>query len=82
MLPPVPDWDVIVVGAGNAALAAAVSAREQGAGVQGAAPVRGRVGRSLRLEDGGACDFAAGDQRDRHAAPVRVGVGPGPVACP
>ena len=26
------DWDVIVVGAGNAALAAAVSAREQGAG--------------------------------------------------
>ena len=32
MLPPVPDWDVIVVGAGNAALAAAVSAREQGAG--------------------------------------------------
>jgi tricarballylate dehydrogenase len=28
----VPDWDVIVVGAGNAALAAAVSAREQGAG--------------------------------------------------
>ena len=25
------DWDVIVVGAGNAALAAAVSAREQGA---------------------------------------------------
>ena len=31
MLPPVSDWDVIVVGAGNAALAAAVSAREQGA---------------------------------------------------
>src|SRR5262249_51009945 len=31
MLPPVNDWDVIVVGAGNAALAAAVSAREQGA---------------------------------------------------
>jgi tricarballylate dehydrogenase len=28
----VPDYDVIVVGAGNAALAAAVSAREQGAG--------------------------------------------------
>jgi tricarballylate dehydrogenase len=28
----VPDWDVVVVGAGNAALAAAVSAREQGAG--------------------------------------------------
>ena len=27
-----PDCDVIVVGAGNAALAAAVSAREQGAG--------------------------------------------------
>ena len=27
-----PDYDVIVVGAGNAALAAAVSAREQGAG--------------------------------------------------
>ncbi|MEK7700666.1 MAG: FAD-binding protein, partial [candidate division NC10 bacterium] len=27
-----PDWDVIVVGAGNAALGAAVSAREQGAG--------------------------------------------------
>ncbi|MBI2527175.1 MAG: FAD-dependent tricarballylate dehydrogenase TcuA [Candidatus Rokubacteria bacterium] len=27
-----PEWDVIVVGAGNAALAAAVSAREQGAG--------------------------------------------------
>lgn len=27
-----PDWDVLVVGAGNAALAAAVSAREQGAG--------------------------------------------------
>ena len=26
-----PDYDVIVVGAGNAALAAAVSAREQGA---------------------------------------------------
>jgi len=31
MLPSVADWDVIVVGAGNAALAAAVSAREQGA---------------------------------------------------
>src|SRR5262245_5009136 len=31
MLPAVSDWDVIVVGAGNAALAAAVSAREQGA---------------------------------------------------
>ena len=30
MLPSVADWDVIVVGAGNA-LAAAVSAREQGA---------------------------------------------------
>jgi len=29
---PVSDFDVIVVGAGNAALAAAVSAREQGAG--------------------------------------------------
>ena len=27
-----PEYDVIVVGAGNAALAAAVSAREQGAG--------------------------------------------------
>ena len=27
-----PDYDVVVVGAGNAALAAAVSAREQGAG--------------------------------------------------
>ena len=27
-----PDFDVIVVGAGNAAMAAAVSAREQGAG--------------------------------------------------
>ena len=32
MLPAVTDYDVIVVGAGNAALAAAVSAREQGAG--------------------------------------------------
>ena len=32
MLPAVSDYDVIVVGAGNAALAAAVSAREQGAG--------------------------------------------------
>ena len=32
MLPPMPDYDVIVVGAGNAALAAAVAAREQGAG--------------------------------------------------
>src|SRR5712692_8344500 len=32
MLAPVSDYDVIVVGAGNAALAAAVSAREQGAG--------------------------------------------------
>src|SRR5215467_1475756 len=31
MLRAVSDWDVIVVGAGNAALAAAVSAREQGA---------------------------------------------------
>jgi hypothetical protein len=31
MLPAVSDYDVIVVGAGNAALAAAVSAREQGA---------------------------------------------------
>jgi len=31
MLAPVSDYDVIVVGAGNAALAAAVSAREQGA---------------------------------------------------
>ena len=30
MLPAVSDYDVIVVGAGNAALAAAVSAREQG----------------------------------------------------
>ena len=28
---PMPEYDVIVVGAGNAALAAAVSAREQGA---------------------------------------------------
>jgi len=32
MLPAVADYDVVVVGAGNAALAAAVSAREQGAG--------------------------------------------------
>ena len=32
MLPAVTDYDVIVVGAGNAALAAAVAAREQGAG--------------------------------------------------
>src|SRR2546427_10214771 len=32
MLAAVSDYDVIVVGAGNAALAAAVSAREQGAG--------------------------------------------------
>ena len=31
------DYDVIVVGAGNAALAAAVSAREQGAGARGGA---------------------------------------------
>src|SRR6267142_5303337 len=31
MLPPVTDYDVIVVGAGNAALAAAVAARERGA---------------------------------------------------
>src|SRR5216117_148266 len=31
MLAPVSDYDVIVVGAGNAALAAAVAAREQGA---------------------------------------------------
>ena len=48
-----PDWDVIVVGAGNAAFCAALAAREKGASVL-------MLERAPKAENGGNSRFTAG----------------------
>jgi len=50
---PTPDWDVIIVGAGNAAFCAAFAAREKGASVL-------MLERAPEAENGGNSRFTAG----------------------